>query len=296
VYFSNGTDTGIVEGGAARSWGLPVPPTPGVSVTVGNMGAGAYQFTMTYSRADGQESGAALAGRADVVDGSGLNFALPVSSDPSVVLKTLYISPPNSEVMYWALSAPNGQLTAQYANNALELNLPLLTQFLGPAPAGQLVGYYRGCMFVASGNVLYPSEPFAYELFDLRKNIQLDGRITMFAAMEDKDGSSSGLFLGTDKSHGILFGDSPEDFRYVPKADYGVVEGAMTYVDGALYGDNSAGVRPLPVWLTTQGICVGMPDMQIKNLTRTKFGFTAAGTGAALFMPGPNRLIFTSNF
>ena len=299
VYFSSEWDNGIVESGIARTWGMTVPPTPGVSTTVGEMGAGAYQFTVTYMRADGQESGAALAGRVDVAAGSGINFAVPVSTDPGVVTKNLYLSTPNGEILYWAMSMPNSQMTALYAGNTLGLNLPLITQFLGPAPQGQLVGYYSGRLFVAVGDILYPSEPLAYEMFDLRKGIAMDGRITMFASMEDKErqgvqqGMDSGLFMGTDRSCGLLVGK--DDFQYVPKVDYGAVEGAQTYVDGSLYGDNSVGARMLPVWLTTQGICVGMPQMTIKNITRTKFGYTIAGKGAAFFQTGPNKLILTSN-
>ncbi len=310
VYFSSEKDNGVFENGVARTWGIAVPPTPGVSITVGNLLAGAYQFTMTYMREDGQESGAALAGvvsvgsfaTAGVIAGSdsgyGLNFALPVSTDPGVALKNLYLSTPNGEVMYLAMSMPNSQLTALYNGNALELNLPLVTQFLSPAPMGQLVGYYSGHLFVASGDMLYPSEPLAYELFDLRKGIAMDGRITMFAVMEDKErqgiqqGMDSGLFVGTDRSCGVLIGK--DDFQYVPKVDYGAVEGAVAYVDGSLYGDNSAGARLLPMWLTTQGICVGLPQMGIHNLTRTKFGYTIAGKGAGTFWPGPNKLILTS--
>ena len=313
IYFSSEYDNGIFENGVARSWGIAVPPTPGVSVTVGSLVAGTYQFALTYMRVDGQESGAALAGTgtvglsgAGVAAGSdggyGFNFALPVSTDSGVVTKNLYLSTPNGEVLYWAASVPNAQMTTSYTGDTLELNTPLLTQFLGPAPQGQLIGYYRGCMLVARGNVLYYSEPFAYELFDLRKNIQMDGRITMIAMMEDKErqgeteGMASGLFIGTDRSCGVLIGKEAGGFQYVPKVDYGAVEGAVAYVDGSLYGDDSLGARLLPMWLTTQGICVGMPDMVITNLTRTKYSIPAGGKGAALFQSGPNKIILTSNF
>jgi len=108
-------------------------------------------------------------------------------------------------------------------------------------------------------------------------------------------GKNSGLFIGTDTSCGVLIGSSPEDFQYIRKTSYGAVDGALAYVDGALYGDNSLGARELPMWLSTQGICIGMPDMTIQNLTRTKFGFTVGSQGAAIFMPGPNRFIANSN-
>lgn len=300
VYFSNGTDTGIIENGVARSWGLAVPLLPGVSVTVGNMPAGDYQFAVTYQRMDGQESGASLAGLVTVPAGSGLVFAIPAATDPTVALKNVYLSTPDGDILYWALSVANTQLTASYAGNAQELTVPLITQFLGPAPAGQLLTYYRGRVFVAAGEDLYPSEALAYELFDLRNFIAMDGRITLLGPLEDKErpgvsqGLESGLFMGTDRSCGILVGK--EEFQYVPKLDYGAIEGAAVYVDGSLFGDDSTGARMLPMWLTAQGICIGKPQMEITNLTRTKFSIAAAGRGSGLFQPGPNKIILTSNF
>lgn len=292
VYFSNGVDTGIVEGGVARSWGVVAPSLPGVRVTVGSMPAGTYQFSMTYVRNDGQESGASLAGRVDVSDGGGLILTLPVSSDATVVSKNFYLSTPNGEVLYLALQVPNSTVGTSYANSTQELSLPLVTQFLSPPPAGHLTTYYRGRMFVAVGDAIYPSEPFAYELFDLRKGIYLDGRITLMAAFEDKDTGQSGFFVGTDKNCGTLSG--ADEFSYLSRTDYGAIEGAVAHVDGALFGDGSAKTGSLPVWLTTQGVCVGMPQMDIVNLTRSRYQFVATGRGAGTFIPGANRLILTA--
>jgi hypothetical protein len=69
----------------------------------------------------------------------------------------------------------------------------------------------------------------------------------------------------------------------------------MDYVDGALFHKGEAGVQRLPMWLSTQGVCVGMPDLMINNLTRSTFTFPATGQGAALFMPTVNRFIATAN-
>jgi hypothetical protein len=299
VYYSNGVDTGILENGVVRSWGMAVPSLPGAAATVGAMPAGTYQYVMTYVRADGQESGASLAGLITVPDVSGVAFALPVPADPGVASKILYLSTPDGEVLYLAalLSAATTQYT--YTGDTAELNLPLVTQFMGRAPAGQLIAFYRGRMFVAVGDTLYWSAGFGYEQFDLREYLQLDGRITLLAPMTDKEitenARSSGFFVGTDRSCGVLVGSDPKDFQYVPKIAYGAISGALDYVDGSLFGDDASGGRALPMWLSTQGICIGMPDMQVKNLTRSKFGFTATGQGAALFQPGPNRFIATYN-
>jgi hypothetical protein len=301
VYFSNGVDTGVVEAGSARSWGLAVPNLPGVAATVGTLPSGRYQFAMTHVRAGGQESGAPLAGVIDLAAGAGLVFTLPVSTDPGVAAKRVYLSAPDGETLYLAFEAANATTTASYTGDTYDLVEPLATQFMGPAPAGQLVAYYRGRMWVAAGDLLYPSEPFAYELFDYRNYLRFDGRITLLAPMTDKERSDdtalhSGFFVGTDTSCGIVVGAAPDDFAYVPKTTYGAVLGALDYVDGALLTDASSTSRQLPMWLTTEGVCVGRPDMDIENLTRSKYGFTARGQGAALFMPGPNRFIATANF
>lgn len=300
VYFSNGIDLGVVEAGVARTWGLPVPALPTPTGTVGSLPAGTYQFALTWVRGDGQESGAPLAGAVTLPAGSGLNFMLPTPIDPGITAQRLYLSTANGEELYLAAELAATEILTSYTGDTLELTLPLATQFLSAPPAGQLLGYYRGHLFVAVGDTLCYSQPHAYELFDLRDYITLDGQVTLMTAMEDKErsgeGQHSGFFIGTDRSCGVLVGSSPADFQYVPKTNYGALLGAMTMVDGALFGDNSAGARNLPVWLTTQGICAGTPDMEIRNLTRTKYSFPATGQGAAVFVAGPNRFISTCNF
>jgi hypothetical protein len=298
TYFSNGTDIGIVENGSVRSWGMPQPPLPGATPTVGNMPVGTYQFAMTWLRVDGQESGTGMAGVVQVTDG-GVAFTLPVAADPAIVAKILYLTPCNGDQLMQAAVIPNAQTSFTYSNDTTELNQGLETQFRQAPPPGQLIAWYRGRLFVAVGSMLCWSDPFGYELFDLRKYVDLDGRITLLAPMIDKElsdaGRASGFFIGTDKSCGLLVGSDPDSFQYVPKLGYGAILGALDYVDGALFRDGATGARPLPVWLTTEGICVGMPDLQVHNLTRSRYSFDAAGQGAALFMDGPNRFIATAN-
>lgn len=299
TFFSNGVDTGVVEQGAVRTWGVAPPTLPQVSTTVGAMPAGLYRFTMTFMREDGQESGAPLEGQVQVSTGAALQFTrIPVSNDPGVVAKWIYLSRPNGELLFRAIALLNQTTSAEYANDTTELNLELQTQFLQPAPAGQLITWYRGRMFVAVGDVIYPSEPFAHELFDLRAYIPLDGRVTLMMPIMDRElydtGKNSGLFVGTDKSCGVLVGSQPEDFQYVPKTDYGAVFGAVAMVDGSVFQDGSAGARNLPMFITTGGLCVGLPELMIRNLTRTRFTFPVGTRGGAIFMPGPNRFIATS--
>lgn len=296
VYFANGTDMGIVEGGVARTWGLPVAPLPAVVATVGAMPAGRYQFNMIWLRADGQGSGCGMNGVLDLPDGSGLDFTIPAAPTAEIVGAVIYLSPVNSDLLMEAAVGAPGQLVMWRADPT-SLSVPLASQFRGPPPAGHMVAYYRGHMFVAVGDTLYVSAPYAYEQFDRRRYIQFDSRITMMAAISDMDrteaGRSSGFFIGTERTTGVLSGNNPDDFQYIPKADYGAVPGTVQMIDGTRYKDGSNGTRLLPIWLSARGICIGLPELSVLNLTRGRYNFTAGGRGAALFMPDPARFIAT---
>lgn len=313
VYMSNGREALVYNNGVVRSWGLPVPPTPtAVQVAPGSLGGGSYQFTVTYVRADGQESGAApVSGRIDVVvpssggtfrpQAAAVRLGLAPVTDAAVVSQNIYFSAPNGDVLYLIANVPASTSTFTYNGTLAPGGYELQGRGLSPAPAGQIVGYYSGRLYVMVDDMLYPSEPYAYEQFDLRKYLPLDGRGTLFAVLEEKErldspGMDGGLFIGTDKSCGIMVGSSPEEFQYVPRLNYGAIEGALAYVDGTLFSDGAAGARKLPMWLTAQGICAGLPGMEIKNVTRNRFTFSAGGRGCALFDPDPNRFIAVSNF
>lgn len=299
VYFGNGRDSGIFEAGAVRAWGMPVAPLPAAAAATGMLPAGTYQFAMTWLRTDGQESGCGVAGRIELEAGGGITFTTPAAPLGDIVGAMLYVSPANGDVLLYATTlAPGDSITWQ--TDPSELSLPLATQHLGPPPAGHLVAHYRGHMFVAVGDTIFISQPYGYELFDLRRYLQLDGRITLLAPFTDKErslasGTDSGFFVGTDRSMGVMAGTDPDNFQYVPKVDYGAIPGTVQYVDGSLVRDGGAGARKLPMWLSAKGVCIGLPDLLINNLTRSRYAFDAGGQGAAAVLPDPNRYIATAN-
>lgn len=274
-----------------RTWGIEPPPLPLVTTMQGNLAPGRYGVTATYIRNDGQESGAREGEFFDVAAGTTLQVTMIPSNDPGVESKRLYVTTPNGEL--FMCYTETGDSTVVLSNASIEAMFePLTTQFLSPPPTGHLTAYYKGHVFVAQDDVLYPSEPYSYELFDLRKFIRLDSKITMLAPLEDRSGGdSTGFFIGTKKTCGILAGGGPDAFQYIPKTDYGAVPGAMTLVDGNLYGDGTAGGRLLPMWITKQGLCIGMPGLEVINLTRSSFGFPTGDSGAAVFISEKNRFI-----
>ena len=296
VYYANGRELGVIQNGAARTWGIDVSTPLGATTTVGNMPAGDYQFTQTYLRSDGQESGAGLAGRIRVAVGSGVVLTLPVSTDPGVTSKVVYRTTPNGDILYRAAVIPNSTTSFTYQNDTSELALPLDTQFMGPPPAGHLLGYYYGRMYVAVGSDLFYSEPYAYELFDRRRYLSFDSRITMFAPVSSENSrDNAGVFIGTERTTTWLAGNGPDDFKYVAGPSYGVVMGAMDYVDGSMFTDGSSGARMLPMWLSARGICVGLAGGMVQNVTQARYQITASGSGCALFKPDSTQFVAVAN-
>jgi len=294
VYFSNGTDLGVVEAGGARGWGLPVPPQFLAVATVGYMPAGDYLFTMTYLAADGRESGADECGRITVPTGGGITFTLPVSTHADVAYKAVYLAPANGgdALLRRALLVTNATTIATYANDTTELPGGALLESLmcTAPPAGQLVGYFQGCTYVAVGADVFHSKPYGPEWFDLEEYFSFDSTVTMFAPSEDE-----GIFFGSEKATYWVPGSGPEAFRQVRKASYGVIPGTLTYIDAGKFGDGSMGERELPMWLSTKGICIGLPGGTVQNLTDAKYSFTAQGSGCALFRSDTSQLIAVAN-
>jgi len=295
TYMTNGVESFVLDGGRMRSWGLPVPPYPAITIGTGQMPAGTYQLTTAYQRNDGQESGARIAVKFDVPLNGKLTLGFTVPTDPDVVQHNVYLSPPNGDVMYLALEVPVANVSATYAGDTSEFSYPLKTQFLSAPQPGHLVSAFGGWVFVAVGDMIYPSQSFAYELFDPRDYIPVDGKVTLFAPMEGNVDSNNGFFVGTENSCGVLIGTDPGKFQYVPKTNYGAILGAAASVDAALFADASSGARTLPLWLTTQGICAGMPEMEVRNITRGKYSTIVGRTGAAMFQPGVNRFVAVSS-
>lgn len=275
IYYSNGAQNGIIENSVNRSFGLDIPGTPSASFFPGRLPAGRYQFVFTYNRSDGQESGAGLAGAIDVPAGGGVNLTnIPVSADPTVVSKTLYMTKANSATML-RYAVYGAAVTSALVLDDKPTTAALRTQFLGPPPPGDIVVHYRSYVLVAHGRMLYPSEPYAPELFDLRKGIPMETRITLVGCMTD------GIYLGSEDQIVWVMGETPEKFTYNAKADYGVVPGTLAFGSMSQVGKGDKG-EMVAFWMSQRGICMGLDGGEFKNLTEARFSYPVGDRGAGI--------------
>lgn len=279
VYYANGVESGVVENGASRTWGIVPPGRPTLAATGGTLLAGKYQCVCTYLRRDGQESGAGLATTIELTTTSGIALtAIPVSTDPGVVSVAVYATSVGGETLYHRGDVLNGQTTFTIREQQKDAS-PLLTQFLSPPPAGEFIGYFNGWMLVSKGNRLYISQEYAPELFDLRKSIPVLDQITMIAPVMD---GGDGVWLGTQSQVIWLAGDDPSKWEYKASADYGVIPHTLAYGDGELIGDGGMSGTQAAFFATERGLCMGAPGGKFTNMTESRFAYPVQDRGAGI--------------
>lgn len=276
VFWSNGSENGCVQGAVNRTWGLVVPSMPVAAATGGALAAGLYQCVVTYLREDGQESGAGKAVTIELTTIGGIALsALSVSADPTVTHKAIYATSVGGETLYRVGIILNAVTTFLIDEVHTGASL-ILTQFLTSPPVGGAIGYWKGWMLVAKEAHLYPSEPFAPELFDLRRAVPFLDRITMVAPVRD------GIWIGTNSQVTWVAGDSPETWLYRVVAQYGVVPGTLTYGDGELLGDGQGAGEPAAFFASKRGLCVGRVGGVFANLTESRFAYPIQDRGGAV--------------
>lgn len=275
VFYSNGVETGVFTDGSSRSWGIALPTKlPLAQVIGGSLQPGGYQYTMTYIRSDGQESGAPSSGNITLPSIGGLRFYdLAISPDPDVLFKRIYVSPVNGDQTYALQVVPNSATETTYTEERIG-TLPLMTQFLSPALPGRLIAAFAGHVLMARGNTLYRSEPYAPELFDLRKGLPFEDRITLVAPMDD------GVYLGTESEVVWLAGRNPAEWKLDRKSVHGAILGTAAYGPAEDVAEGQQG--PVVLYVSTKGVVAGFNSGSLLNLTEERFGFPVMDEGAAI--------------
>ena len=289
VFWSKGAQKGVVQDGANRSWGTDVPDLAAVAAGPGSLLPGLYQYAVTYLRNDGQESGAALAGTIELTTAGGIDLtAIAVSTDASVTYKAIYATSVGSETLYQAGVITNATTSFSIREPRTGAS-PLLTQFLQPPPAGDHVAHQNGYLLVANGARLYPSEPYAPELFDYRKALPFLGRITMVAPVK------GGVWVGLDSQIGWIAGDTPEAWDFKVVADYGVIPHTLSFADAGTVGDGQGIGEMVAFFATKRGLCVGMPGGRLMNMTEARFAYPSMNAGAGIVRRhrGTNQFLVT---
>jgi hypothetical protein len=254
------------------------------------MPAGRYQWALTYIRSDGQHSGASPAGTITLPAGSGITLqGLPVCTDPSVTEKAVWLTSADGGVLMLADVIANSATSYTFTDDTSDLSYPVETQFLSAPPVGHLSAWFRGRLWVASDSYLYPSQPFAPELFDLREALPARGRIDlMFSRPDDQ-----ALMVGTNRGQGWISGDSPATMAYAHATNDPVTPGSLVWIPGDRYGEGKSDTD-VPLWMGMQGVyTTAYPYWQLAPVTMNRVQRDFPGRAAAVFDRAQGQYIAT---
>lgn len=261
IYFSNEDINGKVNAlNTYEPWGV-VPPSlpPTLTTTAGDH---FIQVTCAFVLASGEVSGAPIAAQATCTDTPTVRVSnIPVSSDSRVLYTRIYVTDVDGKEFFQQVDVPNG-ITTTTISGALCLGEELLTQFMQPPPCGQLIEFNNGRFFVASGPVLYPTQPLRYGLYLPDEDYYpYPERITLVRGVQN------GLFVSAEQTY-FEQGICTPDHVHKPVLPYRAIEGASAKINV----DSTKDV----LWLSERGFVRGSAGGAVKNLTE---GQLAVETG-----------------
>lgn len=150
-------------------------------------------------------------------------------------------------------------------------------QYQAP-PIGQIVGYYKGRIYVIAGDVLYYSEAYGHNMVDYARNSILLGSVgKMFHPVEQ------GIYLGTAKGVWFLRGNTPTEFVWETVSLTPAVRGSNAEVFcQSIGGGNFSGIGV--IWTGTDGIYLGLPDGKAMNLTEGNIKYEIGTKAASIIL------------
>jgi hypothetical protein len=161
---------------------------------------------------------------------------------------------------------------------------PTSRRVLSDPPLGTIVRAHSGFMYVVTGSVLWHSDAYSLNAFDLLRGFfRFPGQITMVRPVK------AGIFVGTDQAVWFLDGANPRAFQQFKASRSPAFLGTDLYVDLSdmtpkdfLQNRTGEGV----LWTGPEGASIGMPDGQVFHLTKDKLAPLAATDGSALIIDG----------
>lgn len=226
IYWSNEYVNGKINAaGLYEKWGIDVPYTAftllGSSVAAGELPR-KYQVTCTFVTATGEESGSGDVVQVTCGDFPQISvFNIPQSSDSRVVATRLYVTNIDGSIFYSAQDVPAG-ITSTVLNGFFADGAQLKTMFMGPPPPGQLLDYLNGKIYIASGNVVWITNPLRYGVVDTSAGYYMwSDRVTMVKAVPE------GFFVSADKTYYIAeTSANPVEAKQTILFEHKAVEGA----------------------------------------------------------------------
>jgi hypothetical protein len=147
-------------------------------------------------------------------------------------------------------------------------------EFKLPLPAGKLIAFYKGCLYVSVKNILYVSDPLC-DYYDTRTGYRIFASdITMIRAVDD------GIYISDSNDTWFLKGNGNEDFVKIHSDMSPAIIYSDVGVDGNSFGEKGVEGN-IAIWTSTAGICLGDNAGTVRNLTERRYFMPESGRGAA---------------
>jgi len=156
-------------------------------------------------------------------------------------------------------------------------------QYKRKMPAGQLLTWYNGVLYVASGGDIYYSDPHAYGVIDTRnKKKRFKGYITLMVAVDD------GLYISDSYDTFFYQGKDPHNMTAKLVADYPAIYGMYTTVERRLVGSRDPIQGNVVYWQSSKGVCMGTEGGNFVNLIIQKYKLSSIPKKGTAFFRNNN--------
>lgn len=272
------------DGAGAARLTIDKPPAPALSTQPGDgsLDAGSYSVSVSWLRS-GQEGPLSAMATVTLDARGALAVTMPLALDPSITGIRMYHTRCNGGELLRGEDYPVGT-SAVVLPLLPKLGAAAQWMHMEPMPSGLYLGYWRGRIVTATGNVLRFSEALAYHLHDPRHGfVQMPQRITFVQPVE------GGLWVGQVDHVVFLSGTTLAELSVQRKASKPPVPGTAMTLSAQDAGELSAGGRAAVAWLAGNGFVLGTADgtliePQGKRLqgVRGQYGASVVFDGRAL--------------
>lgn len=153
---------------------------------------------------------------------------------------------------------------------------PATTRQFSDPPIGHLIAYEHGRAWIAQGPVVWYSEPYSLNDFDLARGfLPFESKITMLRPVK------GGVFFSDQQRTYFGAGADPKEMDLQVVSESPVIEGTDQRLDLVKFGDGTIAGQGA-IWAAQNGICIGMPTGQLLNLTSKKLSYPSALRGAGI--------------
>ena len=213
------------------------------------------------------------------------DYSATVLTSLTISTNMLYVLRSAANKLYWSTGHEHGVIEAGVNRSWITLDEnywngtvveDALTDELhqDPMPIGKQMVEHAGCIWMVYEDMVIYTNPYS-ETTDLRENfIPVGESITNLGAVSD------GLFITTNTRSYFYAGRNPAEMSVVQQAPFGAVPNTMLQVDGRVLGEgqNTLGL----LWTSSRGICAGLPNGTLVNVTQQQIKELSGIEGTAL--------------